>query len=70
MSALTQDFYRRNGDRIGTLITEIVHYYCVNDNAYHPEEITLRARACRLEWQPKVYTPEPQIDLFAELFGN
>ena len=61
----------RHGDRIGTPYQEQRLTYCRDDNTYTEHPITLRARACRLEWAP-IRNPEPEtiIDLFTELFGD
>ena len=59
------------GDRIGTPYQEISLMYCSDDNTYTDHPITLRARACRLEWAPirQPWTDADQ-DLFAEMFGT
>ena len=58
------------GDRIGTPYQEVSLLYSPDDNTYTELYITLRARACRLEWAP---LPEKKLqpigDLFLELFG-
>jgi hypothetical protein len=61
------------GDRIGTPYQETSLLYCSDDNTYTDLHITLRARACRLEWAP-VVRPEPaklaaNLDIFQEMFG-
>ena len=60
----------RHGDRIGTPYQEQRLIYCRDDNTYTEHPITLRARACRLEWAPHTPEPETIIDLFTELFGD
>jgi hypothetical protein len=59
------------GDRIGTPYQETSLLYCSDDNTYTDIHITLRARACRLEWAP-IRQPElpADLDLFAEMFGG
>jgi hypothetical protein len=60
----------RYGDRIGTPYQETSLLYCHSDNTYTDHPITLRARACRLEWAPRPEVTLPPIaELFAELFG-
>ena len=66
---LDRNFYRRNGERIGTPIQETSLMYCSDDNTYTEVPITLRARACRMELAPIVEVHEESIDLFAELFS-
>ena len=58
------------GDRIGTPYKESSLLYCPDDNTYTDLQITLRARACRLEWAP-ITSPDPIIglDLYTEMFG-
>ena len=58
-----------NGDRIGTAYQETRYSYCGDDNTHTPHQITLRARACRLEWAPIPQAPMAD-DLFAALFGD
>jgi hypothetical protein len=58
------------GDRIGTPYEEISLLYCRADNTYVDHPITLRARACRLEWAPITSTDPIGLDLYAEMFGT
>ena len=60
----------KHGDRIGTPYQEVSLRYSPDDNTYTEFYITLRARACRLEWAPKPKAElQPIADLFLELFG-
>jgi hypothetical protein len=60
----------KRGDRIGTPYQEVTLRYCEADNTYIEHPITLRARACRLEWAPRPEATLPPIeDLFLALFG-
>ena len=66
-AAADPNIYR--GARIGTPIPSTVSAYCRDDNTLTSLPISLRARACRLEWRP---APRQSFgpDLFAELFGE
>lgn len=59
----------RHGDRIGTPYQDVRLTHCQDDNTYTEHPITLRARACRLEWAP-ITRLEPIADLFTELLGD